>query len=87
MTAISHISRAFTGFCLNPIGGTGISLPHQHTGGVVEWSIAPVLKTGEPKGSVGSNPTPSAIAREMNVSSRGFALLGITTRNQSPAIE
>ena len=28
-------------------------------GGVVEWSIAPVLKTGEPKGSVGSNPTPS----------------------------
>ena len=30
-------------------------------GGVVEWSIAPVLKTGEPKGSVGSNPTPSAI--------------------------
>jgi hypothetical protein len=34
---------------------------HAHTGGVVEWSIAPVLKTGEPKGSVGSNPTPSAI--------------------------
>jgi hypothetical protein len=33
----------------------------QSTGGVVEWSIAPVLKTGEPKGSVGSNPTPSAI--------------------------
>ncbi len=31
------------------------------SGGVVEWSIAPVLKTGEPKGSVGSNPTPSAI--------------------------
>ena len=30
-------------------------------GGVVEWSIAPVLKTGEPKGSVGSNPTPSAL--------------------------
>jgi hypothetical protein len=32
----------------------------QCTGGVVEWSIAPVLKTGEPQGSVGSNPTPSA---------------------------
>ena len=31
-------------------------------GGVAEWSIAPVLKTGEPKGSVGSNPTPSASA-------------------------
>ena len=28
---------------------------------MVEWSIAPVLKTGEPQGSVGSNPTPSAI--------------------------
>jgi hypothetical protein len=28
-------------------------------GGVVEWLMAPVLKTGEPKGSVGSNPTPS----------------------------
>ncbi len=31
------------------------------SGGVAEWSIAPVLKTGEPQGSVGSNPTPSAI--------------------------
>ena len=30
-------------------------------GGVAEWSNAPVLKTGEPQGSVGSNPTPSAI--------------------------
>ena len=29
-------------------------------GGVAEWSIAPVLKTGEPQGSVGSNPTSSA---------------------------
>jgi len=28
---------------------------------VVEWSIAPVLKTGGPQGPVGSNPTPSAI--------------------------
>jgi 23S rRNA (guanine745-N1)-methyltransferase len=30
-------------------------------GGVAEWSIALVLKTSEPQGSVGSNPTPSAI--------------------------
>jgi len=30
------------------------------SGGVVEWSIAPVLKTGDLQGSVGSNPTPSA---------------------------
>jgi hypothetical protein len=29
-------------------------------GGMVERFIAPVLKTGDPKGSVGSNPTPSA---------------------------
>ena len=29
-------------------------------GGVVEWLMAPVLKTGEVKASVGSNPTPSA---------------------------
>ena len=28
---------------------------------MVEWFIAPVLKTGDPQGSVGSNPTPSAI--------------------------
>ena len=29
-------------------------------GGVVEWLMAPVLKTGEVKASVGSNPTLSA---------------------------
>src|SRR6188474_2303960 len=34
-------------------------------GGVAEWSIAPVLKTGEPQGSVGSNPTPSATFSSM----------------------
>ena len=32
-------------------------------GGVVEWLMAPVLKTGEVKASVGSNPTPSASIR------------------------
>ena len=30
------------------------------SGWVAEWSNAPVLKTGDPQGSVGSNPTPSA---------------------------
>jgi hypothetical protein len=30
-------------------------------GGMVERFNAPVLKTGDPQGSVGSNPTPSAI--------------------------
>ncbi len=34
--------------------------PLRCLGGVAEWSIAPVLKTGDPQGSVGSNPTPSA---------------------------
>ena len=29
-------------------------------GGVAEWSKALVLKTSEPRGSVGSNPTPTA---------------------------
>jgi hypothetical protein len=28
---------------------------------MAEWSKAAVLKTAEPQGSVGSNPTPSAI--------------------------
>jgi hypothetical protein len=27
---------------------------------MAEWFKAPVLKTGDPQGSVGSNPTPSA---------------------------
>ena len=36
-------------------------------GEMVEWSIAPVLKTGGPKGSVGSNPTLSAIIKECNM--------------------
>jgi hypothetical protein len=30
-------------------------------GGMAERLKAPVLKTGDPKGSVGSNPTPSAV--------------------------
>ena len=34
-----------------------------HTsGGVVEWLMAPVLKTGRAQALVGSNPTPSAIS-------------------------
>jgi hypothetical protein len=30
-------------------------------GGVVEWLMAPVLKTGRAQALVGSNPTPSAV--------------------------
>ncbi len=36
-------------------------LRRRKTGGVAEWLKAPVLKTGIPKGNVGSNPTPSAM--------------------------
>ena len=32
----------------------------QYLGGVVEWLMAPVLKTGRAQALVGSNPTPSA---------------------------
>ena len=32
---------------------------NQKSGRVVEWLKAPVLKTGDVKASVGSNPTPS----------------------------
>jgi hypothetical protein len=35
-----------------------IRCQHQPASGeVVEWLMAPVLKTGDPQGSVGSNPT------------------------------
>ena len=33
--------------------------PAPTPGGVVEWLMAPVLKTGEVKASAGSNPAPS----------------------------
>ena len=42
-------------------------------GGVVEWLMAPVLKTGDPKGSVGSNPTPSVSVRAPDQSHKAGA--------------
>ena len=39
----------------------------QQSGGVAERSNAPVLKTGVPQGTVGSNPTPSAISQDSTV--------------------
>src|SRR6267154_3884771 len=39
---------------------------HQFSGGVAERLIAPVLKTGRPKGLVSSNLTPSAPLVERN---------------------
>jgi hypothetical protein len=35
-------------------------LSQRYLGGVVEWLMAPVLKTGRAQALVGSNPTPSA---------------------------
>ena len=35
--------------------------PAPTPGGVVEWLMAPVLKTGEVKASAGSNPAPSVL--------------------------
>ena len=42
--------------------GDGTILAKPETGGVVEWLMAPVLKTGRAQALVGSNPTPSATA-------------------------
>jgi hypothetical protein len=39
---------------------SGTLLAHRIIGGVVEWLMAPVLKTGRAQALVGSNPTPSA---------------------------
>ena len=43
-------------------GCNGTILARQDLGGVVEWLMAPVLKTGRAQALVGSNPTPSALA-------------------------
>ena len=40
------------------------SLAARYLGGVVEWLMAPVLKTGRAQALVGSNPTPSAKRKE-----------------------
>ena len=40
--------------------GVPLRLESSASGSVAEWSIAPVLKTGDPQGSVSSNLTASA---------------------------
>ena len=42
---------------------------NENLGGVVEWLMAPVLKTGRAQALVGSNPTPSAKRNERSVMS------------------
>ena len=39
----------------------------RYVGGVVEWLMAPVLKTGRAQALVGSNPTPSAVCEKWSV--------------------
>ena len=39
----------------------GCGLEVTASGGVAEWTMATVLKTANPQGFVGSNPTPSAM--------------------------
>ena len=43
-----------------PARSKSCKIVNRQTGGMAEWSKAPVLKTGEASVSVGSNPTPSA---------------------------
>ena len=40
--------------------GGGFTIDIRRWGGMAEWTIATVLKTVNPNGFVGSNPTPSA---------------------------
>ena len=52
-------------------------------GGVVEWSIASVLKTEVLKGTVGSNPTPSAMPLNRppaRINTRFAVLIGTSKR-------
>jgi hypothetical protein len=45
------------------VGRWALDVPKPFPGGVAERLIAPVLKTGRPKGLVSSNLTPSAKTR------------------------
>ena len=52
------LQHRFTRLAQRILNGT--ILQTKKIGGVVEWLMAPVLKTGRAKALVGSNPTPSA---------------------------
>jgi hypothetical protein len=47
--ALPHVKLGVVGFAVDRLA--------RPSGEVVEWLMAPVLKTGVPKGTVGSNPT------------------------------
>ncbi len=48
-------------------GNVYLFLPFTMIGGVAEWPMAAVLKTVVPKGTVGSNPTSSAMNQMVHV--------------------
>ena len=55
-------------------------------GEVAEWPIAPVLKTGVPTGTVGSNPTLSAILRRRCAPGYGWQAGLRSERKSSPPL-
>src|SRR6187402_3215586 len=69
--AVGHpenVRRKASGFGQNfgfRFVGRSLRCPPCH-GGVAEWSIVPDSKSGVPQGTVGSNPTPSAMLRREN---------------------
>ena len=57
-------------------------------GGMAEWLIAPVLKTGVPQGIGGSNPSPSAISEwdgVINMSVIAIMAVGLVAVADFPA--
>ena len=56
---ITEQSQSFDARCCQSEAGGRLN--PVRTGGMAERFKAPVLKTGDPQGSVGSNPTPSAM--------------------------
>jgi hypothetical protein len=60
--ALSSAGRGIA-FCIEEAPACWYKQSSCSSGGVAEWFMAPVLKTGVPKGTGGSNPSPSAIRR------------------------
>ena len=58
ITPILHHSPALSLLLIGAAVAKSPAAPN--LGGVVEWLMAPVLKTGRAQALVGSNPTPSA---------------------------
>ena len=57
MLQLAVTPRRSAGLAGEPRGNPRGEVAGDRQGEVVEWLMAPVLKTGDPQGSVGSNPT------------------------------